>query len=176
MTVLAADLPQDDPSNHRNHTVQPDFYPSDLEDVDCKQDCLMFKDVVGADTLTDEQIDGLEQCDFSKHLPSVDSDVEVARAHTPVDFLGENVIKRETERINGDLGGSTLGGSRQKTVHNGDISCDNDSDRVRRDGDGRAAECETVIDGRVSGDIGPFLDERSVETSTETLVSEHLCR
>lgn len=200
MTVLAPDLPQDDSNPdlpldiHQNHAPQPDFYPSDLEDVDCKQDCLMFKDVAEAtavaDSLTDEQIDGLDQCDFNKPLSlSVKSD-DMSRAlkgDDSGDFLGENVIKRETERINSDLdslNSVSLSGDNKKTVQNGDISYNGNSDSTRRHREDRVVECEVGLDGRVSGDadassfdaLGTFLDERSVETSTETLVSEHLCR
>ncbi|XP_018569560.1 myotubularin-related protein 3 isoform X2 [Anoplophora glabripennis] len=190
LTVLAPDIPQHDPNmspnGHHDHTAQPDFYPSDLEDVDCKQDCLMFKDAVVTETLTDEQIDGLDQCDFSRHLPSARSDVDVGvgrRVGDSADFLGENVIKRETERINSDVGGLSLNGACQKAVQNGDYIRNDDSDEVSGHVEGRAVECEVGLDGRVSGEVdgtscgtvGAFLDERSVETSTETLVSEHMC-
>ncbi|KAJ8917303.1 hypothetical protein NQ315_002321 [Exocentrus adspersus] len=165
LAVLAPDIQQN--GTGLDSAGQPDFYPSDLEDTDCKQDCLMFKDAATptADNLTDDQIDGLERCDFVKDSP-VRGEPDVP-PRALIDFLDENVINRETERINSDVGVSTNGHDDVKTVQNGEVSCNGRSDR------------DEVV---VNGDAAPpcdngsgFLDQRSVETSTETLVSEHIC-
>lgn len=111
----------------------------------------------------DDQIDGLDGCPFAK------SDREPSQKDSD-DFLGGTVIKSETERILSDV-----------SVRNGDVGYKGSD----RNGEQRIGGFELALDGKVCEDleespscdvVGAFLDERSVETSTETLVSEHICR
>ncbi|KAJ8985222.1 hypothetical protein NQ317_018251 [Molorchus minor] len=142
LTILASDIPHDpdvcvqgeasdtlDPQ-HDDHRG-PDFYPSDLEDTDCRQDCLMFE--TDTDNLTDDQIDGLDRADFNGK-PLLEG--AVLNGDSKVNFLDENVISwAQCDRDNGDCGENGVG-----------------------------CAVETFLNV-----------ERSVETSTETLVSEHIC-
>ncbi|KAJ8958515.1 hypothetical protein NQ318_002309 [Aromia moschata] len=166
LSVLASELPQepnapiqDALNGHQTDADlrQPDFYPSDQEDVDCKQDCLMFKG--DPDNLTDDQIDGLDQGTFDKPPSGAKSDSAAPRVHMSVGG--------QTERIPSDM--SALATSDLvESVPNGDAN------RECENGDGAEEAGDNVIACGSAADA--FLDvERSVETSTETLVSEHVC-
>ncbi|KAJ8964200.1 hypothetical protein NQ314_005069 [Rhamnusium bicolor] len=183
------------------HTLrQPDFYPSDLEDADCKQDCLMFDN--NSDHLTDDQIDGLDQADFeepSTSLPDINDHVTNGEGDVTINLfdrkvilktdlfrdkpgiaprskLGRTVLHRDLPRNENGILKCEVGNSSKESENSGEDSLSRNSEGASSS---QNTKCETtILSADVGGEVCGLSEvERSVETSTETLVSEKLvCR
>ncbi|XP_066262089.1 myotubularin-related protein 4 isoform X2 [Euwallacea similis] len=160
-----------------------DFQPSDMEDnVECTQDCIYNSHSNPTANLTDDQIDGLGFDEDHLHLNGVaytngNSKNEVEEAQKP--FLAEN-----WSRINlgstGNTEESQAEGIKAETVddllvnnNNSSFSRRNLVDTSDSNNSSDTRDVESVL-CKAGEQVGKILDlERSVETSTETLVSDH---
>lgn len=149
-----------------------DFLPNDMDDnADCNQDCIFNLHANPVPNLTDDQLDGLNFDSISLH-PRLTEQGEENEETTGEDKSEEDFLA-ETWR-------SKNGHKEEITVDNGfkadelSVGTNNDPTLCRNDesiGPARDGESDMCRSGY---QVGKFLDmERSVETSTETLVSEN---
>ncbi|XP_030754837.1 myotubularin-related protein 3 isoform X2 [Sitophilus oryzae] len=160
----------------------PDFLPSDLEDnpADCNQDC-MFNEHAHLPTsnLTDDQIDGLDFTNGECRRGTSNSSDEDA----PPTFLtnGGRHAAETSEREESEAEPQVFGNGERKSeetdakIERSDSETDGfmENNNNSSGSDGSDGSSKGVCKG--GEQVGQMLDlERSVETSTETLVSEQL--
>lgn len=179
----------DNDEDKTNHSAQiipsiNDFPSNDMDDnADCNQDCIFNLHANPVPNLTDDQLDGLNFDSISLHPrltdrleQSEENEEATGEDKSEVDFLAETWRKC---RIDG-LAGNGHDHKEEIIVDNGfkadevSVGVSNDPSLSRNDelvGTSRDGESDICRSGY---QVGKFLDmERSVETSTETLVSEN---
>ncbi|XP_076275006.1 phosphatidylinositol-3,5-bisphosphate 3-phosphatase MTMR4-like isoform X3 [Rhynchophorus ferrugineus] len=166
------------PSNHKNSNtlnrgsdVVPDFLPSDLEDnpVDCNQDCIFNTHIHPTPNLTDDQIDGL---DFvANNCRRVENDSSGSEDDAPT-FHTNSTLTSEIQ-VKADFGPEPKTGEadvktdRSISKAEGILENNNNSNRS----DISSASSRSIHREQIE----QLLDlQKSVETSTDTLVSEKL--
>lgn len=185
---------------HSDNDAAPDFLPSDLEDnpTDCNQDCIFNTHAHPTPNLTDDQIDGL---DFATDDVQSNSEATDHQAEAPNDIpVVTNGVSGDAHEENGSelilfredkVSGSTAASENESTRSERGSKAENDLDveeflvnnnnsaagRSENGSEKDSSEDKVVENGACKGgeQVGKMLDlERSVETSTETLVSEQL--
>lgn len=174
--LTSLDNDEDKTQNHpaQNMPSINDYLPNDMDDnADCNQDCIFNLHANPVANLTDDQLDGLNFDSISLHPHLTDgleqSEETTGEDKSEVDFLAETWRSKNghdhKEEIMVDNG---FKADELSIGINSEPSSNRNDDLVGTTRDG-----ESDIYG--SGlDIYKYLAmERSVETSTETLVSEN---
>ncbi|XP_060533012.1 myotubularin-related protein 3 [Cylas formicarius] len=183
--------PQDLVLNH-NHDAGPDFLPSDLDDnpTECTQDC-MFNGVAARhhqQSLTDDQIDCLDFGGLT--TPPPPAVIRMSEITDHIAAMTERLTEcpifpdvvgggSEADDADDDTSDATTTRSERGSKSDRDVELDeffennNNSSSSSSDvGVEEAAAASASCNGEL---VRRALDlERSVETSTETLVSEHV--
>ncbi|KAL1500857.1 hypothetical protein ABEB36_006281 [Hypothenemus hampei] len=127
----------------------PDFLPSDMEDnYDCNQDCIFNSNTSPASNLTDDQVDGLATGSKRNEIIKDDFKIDDSEMNGGSEEVEENDDSTSQDFLRKNRSSSSL-------------YVDNELNGVS-------------VENELCEPLGTFLDlERSVETSTETLVSDH---